>query len=635
MPIISTIGRRSLSTRSLIAGIYVVLLAGALTMVYPFLLMIAGSTKSGADMKEQQIVPGFLTSETALYRKHIEGLFNEKLVALKVAYGLEISSFVTIEPPRQVNHSLVDQWRQFLDQDDLPHWTFDIGYIHVVISSQTRPHALRAFARKLTDEFSSDLAEANRELGTSYTLWREVIYEPDDYLLRRNKPAITPFHQRRTRFKLSQPISNRYYFSASGFYRALFLKTQYTRQIETYNAEHGTNYASYDDVRLTRRVPSGTVQEVADWAHFVRSTLNLLWLRVDDRAEPNYRSFLQAKYASIDRLNERYGTHYGSFNEIPLADQPPREGTVLSDWEAFISGWQDPDTKKLHTAPLNMIQIDSIDFRFQDFLDLQFDTINELNEQLGTSFSSFDQIDLPQRQLHYQTFQDMIGALRWEFVKRNYLSVFEFIMLHGRAMFNTAVYCTLAVLGALLVNPMAAYAMSRYRMPSAYKILLFLMMTMAFPQMVTSIPAFLLLRDFHMLNTFWALVLPGLASGYSIFLLKGFFDSLPRELYECAQLDGAGEWTMFWQITMSLSKPILAVIALGAFTGAYSNFLFALLICQDPDMWTLMVWLFQLQESSGMGVIFASLIVASVPTFLIFALCQNIIMRGIVVPVEK
>ena len=138
-----------------------------------------------------------------------------------------------------------------------------------------------------------------------------------------------------------------------------------------------------------------------------------------------------------------------------------------------------------------------------------------------------------------------------------------------------------------------------------------------------------------MLNTFWALILPGLAHGYSIFLLKGFFDSLPRELYESAELEGASEFRIFWQITMTLSKPILAVVALNAFTLAYSNFMFALLICQDQKMWTLMVWLYQLQQRSSQGIIYASLIIAAIPTFLIFALCQNIIMRGIVVPVEK
>jgi multiple sugar transport system permease protein len=209
------------------------------------------------------------------------------------------------------------------------------------------------------------------------------------------------------------------------------------------------------------------------------------------------------------------------------------------------------------------------------------------------------------------------------------------MLLHGRGIANTVIYCFLAVVLALLVNPLAAYAMSRYRMPSTYKILMFLMLTMAFPPMVTQIPVFLMLREFGLLNTFAALLLPGLANGYSIFLLKGFFDAQPRDLYESAQLDGAGEWTLFWQITMSLARPILSVVALNAFVAAYANFMFALLICQDERMWTLMVWLYQLQQRSGPGVVQASLLLAALPTLAVFLACQRVLLRGIVVPVEK
>jgi multiple sugar transport system permease protein len=227
------------------------------------------------------------------------------------------------------------------------------------------------------------------------------------------------------------------------------------------------------------------------------------------------------------------------------------------------------------------------------------------------------------------------AALKWEFVKRNYVTVSDYILLHGRGVLNTFIYCSLAILAALIVNPLAAYALSRYKPPSTYKVLLFLMLTMAFPPMVTQIPTFLLLRKFDLLNTFAALVLPGLANGYSIFLLKGFFDSLPQELYESAMIDGASEARIFLQITMNLSKPILAVIALTAFNISYANFMMALLVCQDQRMWTLMPWLYKLQSTSCQGVIYSSLIIAAIPTFVVFVLCQNIIMRGIVVPVEK
>jgi multiple sugar transport system permease protein len=240
-----------------------------------------------------------------------------------------------------------------------------------------------------------------------------------------------------------------------------------------------------------------------------------------------------------------------------------------------------------------------------------------------------------QREVHYEAFLEMRGPLRREFATRNYKAVLDYMLVHGRGIANTVIYCGLAVVLALLVNPLAAYAMSRYRLPSTYKILLFLMLTMAFPPMVTQIPVFLMLRELGLLNTFAALLLPGLANGYSIFLLKGFFDAQPRDLYESAQLDGAGEWTLFWQITMSLARPILSVVALNAFVAAYSNFMFALLICQDEKMWTLMVWLYQLQQRSGPAVLYASLLIAAVPTFAVFMLCQRVILRGIVVPVEK
>jgi len=143
------------------------------------------------------------------------------------------------------------------------------------------------------------------------------------------------------------------------------------------------------------------------------------------------------------------------------------------------------------------------------------------------------------------------------------------------------------------------------------------------------------IRDLGLLNTFGALILPTMANGYSIFLLKGFFDSLPKELFESAAIDGANEWTVFWHIAMGLSTPILAVIALGAFTAAYSNFMMAFLLCQDKSMWTMMVHLYQLQMRASQAVGFAALIIAAVPTLLVFIFCQNIILKGIVVPTEK
>ena len=82
------------------------------------------------------------------------------------------------------------------------------------------------------------------------------------------------------------------------------------------------------------------------------------------------------------------------------------------------------------------------------------------------------------------------------------------------------------------------------------------------------IPNFILLKEFSLLNTFWTLLLPTAANGFFIFLLKGFFDSLPNELFEAAAIDGAGAMRTFWQLAMPLCKPVMAVIALQAFVAS-------------------------------------------------------------------
>ena len=269
------------------------------------------------------------------------------------------------------------------------------------------------------------------------------------------------------------------------------------------------------------------------------------------------------------------------------------------------------------------------------FLKNKYKDVAAVNNAWGTVYTTWDRIAPPIREYEWFSVLDHKWDLVKEYLKRNYVMVVDTIITNGNAAKNTLIYCALAVLAALIVNPLCAYALSRYKMAPAYKILLFLMLPMAFPPMVLGIPQFLLIKNLNLLNTFGALILPTMANGYMIFLLKGFFDSLPKELFESAAIDGASEWTVFWQIAMGLSTPILSVLALNTFTLAYGNFMMAFLLCQDKSMWTMMVHLYQLQIRSSQAVGFAALIIAAIPTLLVFVFCQNIIIKGIVVPTEK
>lgn len=219
----------------------------------------------------------------------------------------------------------------------------------------------------------------------------------------------------------------------------------------------------------------------------------------------------------------------------------------------------------------------------------------------------------------------------------NYKMVGEYLFMRGRAFLNTLILVILSVLAHLTINPLAAYALSRFNIKGTEKIILFLLATMAFPAAVTAIPGFLLVRDLGLLNTFAALILPTLASGMSIFILKGFFDAMPRELYEAASIDGASEWLVFRKITLPMTTPILAVNALNSFIAAYNSWEWAFLVCQKESHWTLAVWMYQMSIQFGgqPWCIMAGFVLVSIPTAVVFLLCQKVILRGIVLPSMK
>ena len=210
-------------------------------------------------------------------------------------------------------------------------------------------------------------------------------------------------------------------------------------------------------------------------------------------------------------------------------------------------------------------------------------------------------------------------------------------LFNGNAVFVTTVLVLLTIIFTLTVNPLAAYALSRFNIRGQDKILIFLLATMAFPAMVSAIPAYLLMRDIGLLNTFWALVIPSAANGMSIFILKGFFDSLPMELFEAATIDGASEIQIFRIVAMPLVKPILAINCLTSFIIAYNGWQWALIICQDKSMWTIAVWLFQasIWWTDSPWIVSAGFVIASVPTLILFLSCQKIILRGIIIPSMK
>ncbi len=341
--------------------------------------------------------------------------------------------------------------------------------------------------------------------------------------------------------------------------------------------------------------------------------------------------------ADVSAFNRKYGTDFPSYAEVPFSSTVPVAGA--DEWFLFASKILRPNFVELTPEGVENHRLSGLGR--DEFIRLRSRPGDLRLQSLDLAYAGWAEArglanqNIPQKEIDARDFLSRRGEWKWVFVTQNYAVVLDEVLVQGRAIGNTIILVILAVAGTLLVNPLAAYALSRYRPRLTYQIILFCLVTVALPAEVTMIPVFLQLKSFGLLNTFGALVIPTLANGFSIFLLKGFFDSLPRELYEAAELDGASEWVMFWQITMTLSRPILAVLALGAFVGAYGTFMFALILCPDPRMWTIMVYLFQLMQTVDTPILYAALIVSAIPTTLVFVFCQNIILRGIVVPSEK
>ena len=327
--------------------------------------------------------------------------------------------------------------------------------------------------------------------------------------------------------------------------------------------------------------------------------------------------FVQEKYGTLDALNAAWPVRYKSFFDVSFSAESKRSGQSAGATAT-------PETEKTKTW-----------YEFE-------------RRYVDDALANGDYVSRTMPQPLAPHAARIRNALAVQFVEHgwrdffrsafdNYRLVGDYLFLRGRAFANTILLVVLSILASLTVNPLAAYALSRFRLRSTEKIILFLLATMAFPAAVTAIPGFLLIRDLGLLNTFAALVLPTVASGMSIFILKGFFDALPRELYEAAAIDGAGEWTVFRKITLPMTTPILAVNALNAFIHAYSSWEWAFLVCQKESHWTLAVWMYQMSQTFAHQpwCVMAGFVVVSLPTALVFLVCQKVILRGIVLPSMK
>lgn len=209
--------------------------------------------------------------------------------------------------------------------------------------------------------------------------------------------------------------------------------------------------------------------------------------------------------------------------------------------------------------------------------------------------------------------------------------------------FGVSVYIT--VVGTalnLIVTTMMAYPLSLPYFRPRTPLLIAVLFTLLFSGGL--IPTYILVRDLGLMDTYWALMLPGLVSAWNLLVMKAFFENLPSELRDAAKVDGASEWQVFWDIVLPLSKPILATIGLFYAVTHWNSFFDAILYITSSEKQPLQIVLRELLSSGNMSEFVdiqvrsimpiqslraAAVIIALVPMLIVYPMLQRHFTKGV------
>jgi len=204
----------------------------------------------------------------------------------------------------------------------------------------------------------------------------------------------------------------------------------------------------------------------------------------------------------------------------------------------------------------------------------------------------------------------------------------------GHYLLNTVVLVAGSWLVQLVVATTGAYALSVLRPRYGRYVYAAVLATLFIPGTVSLVALYLTVLDLpvtggSLANTPWAVWLPAGAHAFNVLIMKQFFDALPHELFEAAQVDGAGPVRLFWRIVMPMSRPTLAVVSLLTIMGAWKEFLWPMIAISDTERQPLAVALPRLAEVAEQNQVIAGMFIATVPPLLLFLVFQRHAVRGI------
>jgi len=201
----------------------------------------------------------------------------------------------------------------------------------------------------------------------------------------------------------------------------------------------------------------------------------------------------------------------------------------------------------------------------------------------------------------------------------------------GRSLLNSALLASVVTLIALLLNSMAGYAFAKLHFAGRDRLFQTLLAALVIPGQVAMLPLFLMLKQLGVINTYWAVVIPGMASVFGIFLVRQYAASIPDSLLDAARVDGAGELRIYRSLVLYVCAPILVTLALFTFMGTWNDFLWPLIVLTDDDMYTLPVALANLagEHVQDTEMMMAGAVLTVLPVLLLFVVLQRYYVAGI------
>ncbi|HEX2722874.1 MAG TPA: carbohydrate ABC transporter permease [Gemmatimonadaceae bacterium] len=212
----------------------------------------------------------------------------------------------------------------------------------------------------------------------------------------------------------------------------------------------------------------------------------------------------------------------------------------------------------------------------------------------------------------------------------HYVDLFTRLNL-GRYLLNSAFVALVVTLSSLAINSLAGYAFAKLRFRGRDSLFRGLSTGLVLPVQVAMLPLFLLLKNLGMINTYWGVIIPGLASIFGIFLVRQYALSIPDEMLDAARVDGASELRIFWSIVVPGIVPILATLAIWTFLATWNDFMWPLIVLSDESKYTLPVALANLsgEHVQDTELMMAGSVITVIPVMIVFLFLQRYYIQGV------